>query len=76
MKQWRVWLIFSSLVLLALIAMGLITRSTLILESAQRAALLNALKARLEIGNQQQVASAVRQLDRFLVDLVSIESLR
>lgn len=56
--------------------MGLITRSTLILESAQRAALLNALKARLEIGNQQQVASAVRQLDRFLVDLVSIESLR
>ncbi len=76
MKQWRVWLTFSFLVALALTAMGLITRSTLVLESAQRAAMLNALQARLETNSQQQVATAVRTIDRYFVGLLATESLR
>jgi signal transduction histidine kinase len=76
MKQWRVWLTFGCLMLLALTAMGLITRSTFVLESAQRAALSNALQARLEINNQQRVSNAARTIDRLMASLLATESLR
>jgi len=76
MKQWRVWLTFGCLMLLALTAMGLITRSTIVLESAQRAALINALQARLEINNQQRVSNAARTIDRLMASLLATESLR
>ena len=61
---------------LAFFAMALITRSTFVMEAAQRASLLNALRARLEIANQQQIAVAARTVDRELVGLVVAESLR
>lgn len=76
MKQWQVWTTFASLVVLALIAMGLITRSSIVMESAQRASLLNALRARLEISQQQQVSAAARRVDQILVDVLVMESLR
>lgn len=76
MKQWQVWMTFASLVGLALIAMGLITRSSIVMESAQRASLLNALRARLEISQQQQTSAAARRVDQILVDVLVMESLR
>jgi len=76
MKQWQVWTTFASLVVLALLAMGLITRSSIVMESAQRASLLNALRARLEISQQQQTSAAARRVDQLLVDVLVMESLR
>lgn len=76
MKQWRVWSIYALLMILAFVAMALITRSSFVMERAQRASLLNALQARLEIANQQQIAVAARTVDRELVGLVVSESLR
>lgn len=76
MKHWRVWSIYGLLMAMALLAMALITRSSLVMERAQRASLLNALRARLEIANQQQIVVAARAIDRELVSLVVSESLR
>lgn len=76
MKQWRVWSIYAVLMVLAFVAMALITRSSFVMERAQRASLLNALQARLEISHQQQIAAAARTIDRELVSLVVSESLR
>lgn len=76
MKYWRVWSIYGLLMAMALLAMALITRSSLVMERAQRASLLNALQARLEIANQQQIVVAARTIDRELVSLVVSESLR
>jgi signal transduction histidine kinase len=76
MKHWRVWSIYALLMILAFLAMALITRSSFVMERAQRASLLNALRARLEIANQQQISVAARAVDGELVSLVVWESLR
>lgn len=64
------------LVALVLVAMGLITRSTMVLENSRRAIEFNALRARLEADRQQRVAAAARKIDRYLASLIAIESLR
>ncbi|GEM_PF-1374188 len=75
-KNWRIWLTYTALVSLIIVAMSFISRTTLVLEDSRQATQLNALKTRLQADNQKQVSSAARRVDRYLAGLVAIESLR